>query len=104
VLRGEKDNILVRFTTSGADKAKEEADRLGAKLAGWTYQLGSWKEKSLVPVIDDLKKSEEKPAAEAAPPPAPVSGTTQLPASPDAPPAADPAPTDQTPASEAPKP
>jgi hypothetical protein len=44
---------------------KAEADKLNARLAGWTYQIGSWKEKSLVPTIDDLKA--EEPAKPAAP-------------------------------------
>ncbi|MGE0225789.1 MAG: DUF4340 domain-containing protein [Acetobacteraceae bacterium] len=98
VLRGEKDSILARFAVAGADKVKEEAERLNARLAGWTYQLGSWKEKALVPVLDDLKKAEEKPAAgdAAVPPPPPVSATTQAPdAAPPAPATTDaPAPAD----------
>ena len=36
-------------------------------LAGWTYQIGAWKEKSLVPTIDDLKA--EPPPQAASPPP-----------------------------------
>ena len=49
---------------ASSDKAKAEADRLNAALAGWTYQIGSWKEKSLVPTMDDLKAAEPaKPAA-----------------------------------------
>ncbi len=46
---------------ASSDKAKPEADRLNARLAGWTYQIGSWKEKSLVPTMDDLK-AEPEPA------------------------------------------
>lgn len=61
VFRGEKD-IWVRFAVKGEDKAKEEADRLAARVAGWTYQLGNWKEKALVPSLDDLKKAAETPA------------------------------------------
>jgi len=56
VFRGDKD-IWVKFTVAGDDK-------LAAKLAGWSYQLGSWKEKALVPTLDDLKapeKTDEKP-------------------------------------------
>lgn len=60
VFKGSKD-IWTRFTATGSDKSKDEADKLNARLAGWTYQLGSWKEKALVPSLDDLK----------APPPAP---------------------------------
>lgn len=64
VFRGEKD-IWARFSAAAAEeKAKSEADRLAPRLAGWTYQLGSWKEKALVPTLDDLKATE--PAAEPA--------------------------------------
>jgi hypothetical protein len=60
-------DVWARFAVSGrsdkalADKAladKPEADRLNKRLAGWSYQIGSWKEKSLVPTIDDLKAAE----------------------------------------------
>jgi hypothetical protein len=60
MFKGEKD-IWVRFSAAPApgadpgDKSRDEADRLNAKLAGWTYQLGSWKQKALVPSLDDLK-------------------------------------------------
>ena len=61
--KGEKD-IWVRFTASGDDKAKGEADKLNAHVGGWTYQLGAWKEKALLPTLDDLKAPPpEKPAA-----------------------------------------
>ncbi len=36
-------------------KVKAEADRLNGRLSGWTYEIGAWKEKSLVPTMDDLK-------------------------------------------------
>ncbi|HEY3846066.1 MAG TPA: DUF4340 domain-containing protein [Acetobacteraceae bacterium] len=68
--------VLARFSVTGGDKAKAEADRLQARLAGWTYQLGAWKQKSLVPSLEDLKApAPEKPAAPVAatpgsPPPA----------------------------------
>jgi Domain of unknown function (DUF4340) len=69
VFKGDKD-IWARFTANGSDKSKDEADKLNARLAGWTYQLGSWKEKALVPSIDDLKASAaEKPATPPAEPP-----------------------------------
>jgi hypothetical protein len=54
VFKGDKD-IWARFAATGSDKSKDEADKLNARLAGWTYQLGSWKEKALVPSLDDLK-------------------------------------------------
>ena len=32
-------------------------------LAGWRFQIGAWKEKTYLPVLDDLKASEpDKPA------------------------------------------
>ena len=41
------------FTVSSSDdKVKAEAERLGGRLAGWTYQIGSWKERSLLPTIE----------------------------------------------------
>jgi Domain of unknown function (DUF4340) len=65
VFKGDKD-IWARFSASGSDKTKDEADRLNARLSGWTYQLGAWKQKALVPSLDDLKAPPpEKPAAEA---------------------------------------
>jgi Domain of unknown function (DUF4340) len=66
VFKGEKD-IWARFAVTGSEKSKEEADKLNARLAGWTYQLGSWKQKALVPSLDDLKaprQAESPPAAE----------------------------------------
>ena len=69
VFKGDKD-IWARFTVTGSDKSKDEADKLNARLAGWTYQLGSWKEKALVPSLDDLKApTPEKPATPPTEPP-----------------------------------
>lgn len=82
VFKGDKD-ILARFSVKGDDKARDVAAGLDARLQGWTYQLGSWKEKALAPTLDDLKKAPEKPDAAATPPasapPPPVSATTQMP-------------------------
>lgn len=47
---GSKD-VWAKFAASGTP----EADKLNARLAGWSYQIGAWKEKSLVPTMDDLK-------------------------------------------------
>jgi hypothetical protein len=69
VFKGDKD-IWARFAVTGTDKSKDEADKLNARLAGWTYQLGTWKEKALVPSLDDLKASApEKPDTPPAEPP-----------------------------------
>ncbi len=65
VFRGDKD-IWARFAATGSDKAKDEADKLNARVGGWTYQLGAWKEKALVPKLDDILAPPEKPAAPAA--------------------------------------
>ena len=57
-------DILAQFSVSGDDKSKPEADRLAARLHGWTYQLGAWKQKALLPSMDDLKAPPPKePAA-----------------------------------------
>jgi hypothetical protein len=39
-----------------AAEGDEEAARLNARWAGWAYQVGQWKEKSLVPRLADLEK------------------------------------------------
>lgn len=72
VFKGDKD-IWARFAATGGD----EASKLNARLAGWTYQLGSWKQKALVPTLDDLKSAQpEKPATSAEPPPGPTPGSS----------------------------
>jgi hypothetical protein len=67
VLHADKD-IWARFAVSGSsDKVKAEAERMNGRVAGWSYQIGSWKEKSLVPTMDDLKAEEPaKPGTPAA--------------------------------------
>jgi hypothetical protein len=68
VFKGDKD-IWARFAATGTDKTKDEADKLNAHVAGWTYQLGAWKQKALVPTLDDLKAPPpEKPATTPEPP------------------------------------
>lgn len=60
MLHADKD-VWARFEVTGSsDKVKAEADRLNGRLAGWSYQIGSWKEKSLVPTMDDVKAEEPK--------------------------------------------
>ncbi len=70
------------------DKTKDEAAKLNAKLAGWTFQLGSWKQAALTPDLDALKAPPPAPAPTANP--APPSASTP-PAAPNAAPAAPPA-------------
>jgi hypothetical protein len=80
VFKGDKD-IWARFAAApgagldpaASDKAKAEADKLNARLVGWTYQLGDWKRKALAPTLDDLKAPPpEKPAAGVSTPAAPA--------------------------------
>jgi len=60
---GGEGDIAVRFSVTGVDKAKPEAARLEALVAGWTYAFGSWKKTSLVPGLSDLAApTPEKPA------------------------------------------
>jgi hypothetical protein len=66
VFHADKD-LWARFAVAGDDKTKAEADRLAARVASWSYQIGSWKEKALVPTMDDLKAAPEKSNAVAPP-------------------------------------
>ncbi len=51
-------DIWAEFAATGAKAAS-----LQAGFVGWRFQLGSWKEKSFLPVMDDLKADEpNKPA------------------------------------------
>ena len=59
-----------RFSVAAPDRGKPEAERLNVKLAGWAFQTGAWKDKSLVPGIADLKA--DPPAA----PPGATPGAT----------------------------
>jgi len=52
-----------RFTVAAPERGKPEAERLNAKFSGWAFETGAWKDKSLIPSLDDLK---------APPPPAPA--------------------------------
>jgi hypothetical protein len=60
--------VWTRFAVAGPDKMKDEAEKLNARLAGWSYQLGAWKEAALAPSLDDLKAPPPKEAAPAAKP------------------------------------
>ncbi|CAH2604623.1 conserved protein of unknown function [Rhodovastum atsumiense] len=99
VFRADKD-IWVQFAARG-DSA--QAKELAARVTGWTYQIGSWKERSLVPTLTELKAEEpQKPAAPEAAAPTETPVPQAAPASPAgtaAPDAA--APAGDTPAPEA---
>ena len=64
-----------RFTVAAPERGKPEAERLNAKLAGWAFQTGAWKDKSLIPTIEDLKA----PPPEATPAATPAPGMTPAP-------------------------
>ena len=59
--------VWAHFTAAGEGAAKDRAEQLEKKLADWAYELGGWKEKALVPSMDDLK-APPPPSAAAAPP------------------------------------
>ena len=59
--------VLAQFAVTGDGKTKAEADRLQARLSGWTFELGSWKESSLVPSLADLTTAPSAKPAAAAP-------------------------------------
>ena len=66
VFKDDKD-VWARFSATGSDKTKAEADKLNARVVGWTYQLGKWKQKALVPSLDDLKAPPQKSSGGAPP-------------------------------------
>jgi hypothetical protein len=73
-------DVWVVLSARGDGAAKGEAAALQARVDGWAYAVGSWKESALVPTMDDLKASE--------PPPTPAAGATAAPSAPPAEPAA----------------
>jgi hypothetical protein len=54
-------DVWAQFDATGTDAAKDEAAQLANKLRGWAFQLGSWKEKAMVPALDDLKPAPTPP-------------------------------------------
>lgn len=44
-----------RFAVTAPERGKPEAERLNAKLSNWAFETGAWKDKSLIPSLDDLK-------------------------------------------------
>lgn len=51
-------DIWAQFTVTGEGEAKQAAEALQGRIGGWAYQLGSWKEKSFLPTLDELKAEE----------------------------------------------
>jgi hypothetical protein len=92
---GDKAEVWAQFAVAGDGAAKDAAAKLQARVTGWAYQLGSWKEAALVPTMADLKASEPAAPAAEAPPvalPTPALATPTLPTPPPAPPPPAPAP------------
>ena len=87
--------------TTGAAATAADAEKLNAKLAGWAFQTGQWKEKAFIPTLDDLKAPPPEPVPAPAAGPAPGPAPAPVPAPALAPPA--PAPAIATPAAETPK-
>jgi hypothetical protein len=57
----EGDALWIRLSAAGDT---EEARRLAARWQGWTYQVGSWKEKAFLPRPDELRARERSGAPE----------------------------------------
>ena len=55
----EKD-IWVRLSASGEGEAAKPAAEIQARVGPWAYQVGTWKERSFIPAMDDLKAEEKK--------------------------------------------
>lgn len=53
---GQPPEVWTQYAVQG-DSA--EAKALAAKVDGWAYQVGGWKEKSFVPLLDALKAEEK---------------------------------------------
>ena len=64
LFRADKD-VWAVFGAVGADKVADEAAALQKKFDGWIFEVGSWKEKSMTPLLSDLvaEKPAEAPAA-----------------------------------------
>ncbi|MCC6719719.1 MAG: DUF4340 domain-containing protein [Acetobacteraceae bacterium] len=58
-------DIWAQFHAAGAGEAKAKADALNARVAGWAYQVGAWKEKAFLPLLDELKANEPAKGAPA---------------------------------------
>jgi hypothetical protein len=91
---GDKAEIWAQFAAAAPSgdnaAAKAAAEALQKRVAGWTFQLGAWKEKALVPSLDDLKSDEPATPAAAPAPPAlpPAAPATPAPATTSVPPPA----------------
>jgi len=67
-------NLWLVLAASGDGAAKEQAAALQARVAGWAFEVGSFKEQAFLPTLDDLKA--DAPPAPAAGPSAPAPAPT----------------------------
>ena len=67
VFRGEKE-LWARFVVSGPEAIAAELRALGARLDGWEYQISAWKEKALLPTLEDMKATPKDQAPPEIPP------------------------------------
>ncbi len=56
-------DLWARIAVSGPDTIEADVRKLSTRLNGWEFQLSSWKEKALLPSLEDMKV----PPKEAAP-------------------------------------
>ena len=56
-------NVWASFKAEATGDAKPKAEALQKRIGPWAYQVGSWKEKSFVPTLDELKSTEPDPDA-----------------------------------------
>lgn len=50
--------IWAQFAVLGEGESKEAGEALQARIGGWAYQLGAWKEKAFLPTVEELKAEE----------------------------------------------
>jgi hypothetical protein len=96
--------VWTTYAAAGEGAAQSAAAAFNARLHGWAYQVGAWKEQAFVPTLDDLKAYVAPAPAASAPaaPPAPAEEAPAAPASAASAPAVPPAPPAGTPATAAP--
>jgi hypothetical protein len=56
------EEVWIGLEARGEGEARPKAEALQKRVGGWAYMVGSWKEKSFVPTLDDLKAAEPEPA------------------------------------------
>ena len=47
-------NTWARFSVSGPEAIREDVQALAGKLTLWEFQISPWKEKTLLPTLEDL--------------------------------------------------